>query len=177
MCSSLTHCWEIWALNRTVIRSIHGFNSRYLLIMTGDDHRVTATAPAYDLVLAVRRRRLCYIGHVLRMPADRMVRFALMPLVIDSSQYPADSLFSVCQSVASPELVAIASNRVNVARHSGVGIVNMRFFLNYFLSRVGELENNTGLVVVNGNARWFICICPRTFVFLRRIVSPKSLQA
>ena len=38
--------------------------------MTGDHYRETATAPPYDLVLAVRRRRLRYLGHALRMPAD-----------------------------------------------------------------------------------------------------------
>ena len=43
-------------------------------------YRETATVPAYDLVLAVRRRRLRYLGHVLRMPADKMVRCALMAL-------------------------------------------------------------------------------------------------
>ena len=36
--------------------------------MTGEHYRETATAPAHDLVLAVRRRRLRYLGHVLRMP-------------------------------------------------------------------------------------------------------------
>ena len=46
--------------------------------MTGEHYREMATAPAYDLVLAVRRRRLRYLGHVLRMPADKMVRCALM---------------------------------------------------------------------------------------------------
>ena len=52
--------------------------------MTGEHYRETATAPAYDLVLAVRRRRLRYLGHVLRMPSDRMVRCALMTLVTDT---------------------------------------------------------------------------------------------
>ena len=32
--------------------------------MTGEHCRDTATARAYDLVLALRRRRLRYIGHV-----------------------------------------------------------------------------------------------------------------
>ena len=72
------HCCEAWTLNRTVTRSINGFNSRCLHVMTGEHYRETATAPAYDLVLAVRRRRLRYLGHVLHMPADRMVRCALM---------------------------------------------------------------------------------------------------
>ena len=104
-------CCEAWTLNGTVIRSINGFNSRCLHIMRGEHYRETATAPAYDLVLAVRRRRLRYLGHVLRMPADRMVRCALMALVIDASHYPTGSLFSDCQGIALPQLVAMASSR------------------------------------------------------------------
>ena len=79
--------------------------------MTGVHYREPATAPAYDLVLAVRRRRLRYLGHVLRMSADRMVRCALMALVSDAVKYPAGSLFSDCQGVALPQLVAMAANR------------------------------------------------------------------
>ena len=85
-------------------------------------------AHTYDLVLAVRRRRLRYLGHVLRMPADRKVRCTLMELVSDSMQCPTDSLFSDCQGVALPQLVA-SGNGVessNVARQSGFAIVNMR---------------------------------------------------
>ena len=99
VCSSHTHCCEAWTLNRTVIQSINGFNSRCLHVMTGEHYRETATAPAYDLVLAVRRRRLHYLGHVLRRPADRMVRCALMALVIDACHYPTGSLFSDCQGL------------------------------------------------------------------------------
>ena len=102
VCSSLTHCCEAWPLNRTVIRSINGFNSRCLHVMTGEHYRETATAPAaYDLVLAVRRRRLRYLGHVMRMPSDRMVRCALMALAIDASHYSSGRLFSDCAARAS----------------------------------------------------------------------------
>ena len=111
VCSSLTHCCEAWTLNRTVIRSINGFNSRCLHVMTGEHYRETATAPAYDLVLAVRRRRLRYLGHVLRMPSDRMVRCALMALVTDTSHYPSGSLLSDCEGIALPQLEAMASSR------------------------------------------------------------------
>ena len=111
VCSSLTHCCEAWTLNRTVIRSINGYNSRCLHVMTGEHYRETATAPAYDLVLAVRRRRLRYLGHVLRMPSDRMVRCALMALVTDTSHYPSGSLLSDCQGIALPQLEAMASSR------------------------------------------------------------------
>ena len=114
VCSSLTHCCEACkacTLNRAVTRSINGFNSRCLHVLTGEHYRETAIAPAYDLVLAVRRRRLRYLGHVLRMPAERMVRRALMALVSDSVMYPTGSLFSDCQGVALPQIVAMASTR------------------------------------------------------------------
>ena len=111
VCSSLTHCCEACTLNRAVTRSINGFNSRCLHVLTGEHYRETAIAPAYDLVLAVRRRRLRCLGHVLRMPAERMVRRALMALVSDSVMYPTGSLFSDCQGGALPQIVAMASTR------------------------------------------------------------------
>ena len=98
-------------LNRTVIRSINGFNSRCLHVMTGEHYRETATAPAYDLVLAVRRRRMRYLSYVLRMPSDGIVRCALMALVIDTSHYPSGSLLSDCQGIALPQLVVMALSR------------------------------------------------------------------
>ena len=79
--------------------------------MTGEHYRETATAPAYDLVLAVRRRRLHYLGHVLRMPSDRMVLCALMALVTDARHYPSGSLLTDCQGIALPQLEAMASSR------------------------------------------------------------------
>ena len=128
VCSSLTHCCEAWTLSRTVIRSINWFNSRCLHVMTGEHYRETATAPAYDLVLAVRRRRLRYLGHVLRMPSDRMVRSlvrcALMALVTDTSNYPSGSLLSDCQGIALPQLEAMASSRSMWRAKVALSIVN-----------------------------------------------------
>ena len=83
--------------------------------MTGEHYRETATAPAYDLVLAVSRRHLRAppaIPWGCAAPARRQDGgFALMALVSDSMEYPTGSLFSECQGFASPQLVAMASNR------------------------------------------------------------------
>ena len=105
MCSSLTHYCKVWAVNRTVIRSINGFNSRCLHIMAGEDYPVTATAPAFDLVLAVRRRRLWYLVQ----PAEWLRRrhFA-----------------TTCDNGVEP---------FNVARQSGVAIVNLRFLSDFLV--------------------------------------------
>ena len=64
VCSTLTHCCTAWALTRTVTPMINGFNSRCLHVITGQDYCDTATTPVYDLVLAVRQRRMRYLGHV-----------------------------------------------------------------------------------------------------------------
>ena len=64
VCSSLTHCCEALTLTRTVTCMVNGFNSRCLHVITCEEYRVTATEPAYNLVLAVRKRRLRYLGHV-----------------------------------------------------------------------------------------------------------------
>ena len=52
-----------------------------------------------------------HMAYTAHMPADRMVRCALMALVIDACHYPMGSLFSDCQGIALPQLVAMASSR------------------------------------------------------------------
>ena len=111
VCSSLTHCCTAWALNRTVRRMINGFNSRCLHVITGGDYRDTATTPVYDLVLAVRKRRMRYLGHVLRLPQDRIVRRSLIARVKGGTYYPEGSLFSDCEVDGLHQLMMLATNR------------------------------------------------------------------
>ena len=70
--STLTHASEAWTLTEPVMRSVNEFNSRCLHIITGQDYRVTATAPEYDLLRAIRQRRLRYLGHILSMTESRV---------------------------------------------------------------------------------------------------------
>ena len=111
VCSTLTHASEAWTLTEPVMRSVNGFNSRCLHIITGQDYRVTATASEYDLLLAIRQRRLCYLGHILRMPESRVVRRALVALAKGGSVYPKGSLFMDCQTMKFHQLVALAQRR------------------------------------------------------------------
>ena len=111
VCSTLTHCCTAWALTRKVTRMINGFNSHCLHVITGQDYRDTATTPVYDLVLAVRQRRMRYLGHVLRMPPDRIVRGALVALVKGGTCYPEGSLFDDCGVASLRELVDTAKDR------------------------------------------------------------------
>ena len=111
VCSSLTHCCTAWALARQVSRTINGFNSRCLHVITGKDYRTTATTRVYDLVLAVRKRRMRYLGHVLRLSPDRIVRRALIALVKGGTHYPDGSLFSDSELENVQELLDTAMNR------------------------------------------------------------------
>ena len=91
------------------------------------EHRLSRIAKP-RLLLVVRRRRLHYLGHVLRMPADRMVRWALIALVMDSSQYTKGSRFSDCQGVALSQLInGNGVNLSNVTCQSGAAIMNLCF--------------------------------------------------
>ena len=73
--------------------------------------RHTATAPVFDLVRAIRQRRLRYLGHILRMPESRVVRRALMALTVTGTQYPEGSLLMDCQTIPFADIEAFAQRR------------------------------------------------------------------
>ena len=80
VCSTLTHGSEAWMLTPRALATLNGFNSRQLHHITGRSYRDEATKPSYDLLTAVRTRRHHWLGHILRMPADRLVRRAVLAL-------------------------------------------------------------------------------------------------
>ncbi|CAH1265118.1 Hypp3119 [Branchiostoma lanceolatum] len=72
VCSTLTHSCEAWDMTQDVTRMVNGFNSRCLHVITKKHFRDTATNPDYNLMSAIRRRRLRYLGHILRMDPSRL---------------------------------------------------------------------------------------------------------
>ena len=84
-------------MSQGVVKMINGFNSRCLHRVTGKSYRTTATAPDYNLVLAIRRRRLRYVGHILRMDSDRLVKRCLTAYVRGGISPPAGSLLMDCE--------------------------------------------------------------------------------
>ena len=52
-----------------------------------------------------------YLGHLLRMPPDRIVRRALVALVKGGTCYPEGSLFDDCGVASLRELVDTAKDR------------------------------------------------------------------
>ena len=117
VCSTLTHC-EAWNLTKAVSRILNGFNSRCLHVITGEEYRVTAVSPAYNLLLSVRQRRLRYLGHLLRLPHDSVVRRTVIAMAGGGNCYPElGSLFMDCQGSELKDLETLPVN--GMAEQSG----------------------------------------------------------
>ena len=109
--TTLTHACEAWTLTSNVQQKINGFNSRCLHIITGDSYRNTATKPVFNLVRAIRRRRFKYLGHVLRMHPDRLVRQTFLAYVNGPNGAPDGSLLDDCQGKSINSLTSLAHDR------------------------------------------------------------------
>ena len=90
---------------------LNGFNSRCLHTITKQPYRDTACNPLYDLLLAIRKRRLRYLGHILRMNSERLVRRTLQAYVNGGTDVPEGSLLQDCEAVSFEELTHLANNK------------------------------------------------------------------
>ena len=109
VCSTLTHACEAWKLTHEVRKAINGFNSRCLHVITGKPYRETAVNPDFNLLLAIRKRRLRFLGHILRLDPDRLLKRLLIAYVGTCSR--AGSLLEDCGSVGIRKLCRKAANR------------------------------------------------------------------
>ena len=111
VCSMLTHACEAWDMTTSVKKMVNGFNSRCLDAITKLGYHVTATNPPFSLNLAIRRRRLRYLGHILRMDTNRLVRRTLKAYVHGGERLPEGSLLEDCDRVSFEELAVLARDR------------------------------------------------------------------
>ena len=116
VCPTLTHACEAWTMTEEVTRKVNGFNSRCLHVITGDSYRDTALNPVYNLLSAIRKRRLRFLGHILRMDTNRLLRQTLFAYLHDVDSRPAGSLLHGCDHLPMSELVDMARDR-RVWRH------------------------------------------------------------
>ena len=118
VCSTLTHDSEAWMLTPRALAMLNGFNSRQLHRITGRSYRDEATTPSYDLLKAVRTRRHQWLGHILRMPSDRLLRREVLALGQQTGPpYQPGSLLRDTP-LPLPELIMQAVDRRGWARDS-----------------------------------------------------------
>ena len=79
VCSLFTYGSEAWNLDEVTIAALNGANTRCLSRITARSPHVEASARTrtYDLVRDVRKRRHIWLGHILRMKGDRLLKVAV----------------------------------------------------------------------------------------------------
>ena len=111
VCSTFTHACEAWDLTEEIHKSVNGFNSRCLHIITQKCHRETASNPVFNLTLAIRKRRLRYLGHILRLADDRLLKRTLRAYVCTNAGPPQGSLLQDCGHSTFGDLELMARDR------------------------------------------------------------------
>lgn len=107
VCRLLTQSYETWVLIKNVLKSINGFNSINsicLVIITKKGYRHIAVAPDYNLVLAIRRRRLNFIGHFLRLSDYRLLKRTLRAYTYTDTCTQMGSLLLDCGNLTFKQL-------------------------------------------------------------------------
>ena len=79
ICSLFTYGSEAWNLDAATTAAINGANARCLSRITGKSPHEEASARTrtYDLVRDIRCRRHKWLGHILRMPGERLLKVAV----------------------------------------------------------------------------------------------------
>ena len=90
---------------------VNGFNSRCLSVITKADYKDTATNPDFDLVRAVKTRRLRFLGHILRLDPSRLLRRTLLSYLNAPSTERAGTLLHGCDGLSIDQLCELANDR------------------------------------------------------------------
>ena len=68
--------------------------------------------PPFDLIMTIKRRRLRYLGHVLRMDSERLVLKTFMALTKGGTEYPPGSLFMDVEDIPFEELLSLGAVQI-----------------------------------------------------------------
>ena len=79
ICSLFTYGSEAWAMNTQAKAMLNGANARCLSRFTGKDAHQEASryTRTYDMVEAIMSRRRKWLGHIMRMKGERLVKLAV----------------------------------------------------------------------------------------------------
>ena len=107
----LMHVSEAWTLHPKAIESMKGWNSRHLLIITRHSFREEAVTPSFDLVRAIRQRLHRWLGHVLRMPEDRLIKQTVSYIGSAGPPYEQGSVMMDCKSKTFGNIIKLAADQ------------------------------------------------------------------
>ena len=109
--SLMTYGSEAWNLTPQTQAKINGANARCLSRITGNSAHVEASrlTRTYDLVRAIRQRRMKWLGHILRLPGVRLVKIAIK--VQHDMGIPGNMLMDAPNGLSFSALTALANDR------------------------------------------------------------------
>ena len=139
--ASLPHLWMDHRLSCNMKLRL------YNLCICSTEYRNTAISPAYNLLLAVRQRRLRYLGHLLRLPRDSVVRQTLIAMTDgdNPNRYPEGSIFMDCQGSELKDIETLPVNRtVCMSAQSGDTCVLMLYCI------IGPTGSIMNIMVIEG---------------------------
>ena len=120
--STLTHCHEAWKLSKKVIKKAGGWNAKCLAIITGRSVRDERVTPSFDIIKELRTRRLRWLGHILRMDKDRLLRKAVVSM---EKPYPEGSiLMDAPKHDSMTDLIALAGGHGPENHQGWTGMVS-----------------------------------------------------
>ena len=111
ICSLLTYGCEAWSMDERIRAMINGANARCLCRFTGKDAHQEASVRTrtFDLVMAIRRRRFKWLGHLLRLEGKRLVKLATRVQFDLGSE--GDMFMDLPQDLTYEDICALAQDR------------------------------------------------------------------
>ena len=112
VCSRLTYGSETWRLDERTCAMLNGANSRMVARITNKTphEEASPTTRSFDVVRWIRARRLTWVGHILRMDADRLVHKAIK--FMSENRSTGDLLMDVPKGFTWDEMQKLTSDRV-----------------------------------------------------------------
>ena len=109
VCSVLVYANEAWRLTSKVVKMLRGWNARCLAQVSGREVPEECRCPSFNLIAALRVRRLRWVGHVIRKGEASLDRRALLSKV---QPYPEGDVLEDCpQHSCMSELVELALDK------------------------------------------------------------------
>ena len=100
-----------WLLDDNMKRSLNGMNSKMLSQVTKRTIHQEASQPTFDISAQVMRRRKAYLGHILRMDPERMVRRFVLELNPPTAPFVPGSLLADTEYQSVREMIEAAEDR------------------------------------------------------------------
>jgi len=109
--SIATYSCESWRLDVKATKKIRGFNRRLLSWMLGSSIVEETKNPSWCIIALIKRIRHRFLGHLLRMQQNRLLRRVFVASMGAFSPYPQGSLLNDWVEPLS-EIVELASDRI-----------------------------------------------------------------